>query len=216
MKVSPAPVPLSRSLVRNTNANTLNAEVGTRLGRLLTSVLRESHADVATQQLLVEDFIYNENPALSSVCGTNPNILALITTFATNKSFHSGIKAESFSNFLRKGQSVDDKTSSTIAADVARDFAFLMLTSSTPEIALDEWYTKHHAFLEPLFSAHTWLKPFLLQLSSLLLNELSKWRIWPSALIAFFDHFSDVYMTVYYLQNDKQSVALGLLAILVV
>jgi len=103
-----------------------------------------------------------------------------------------------------------------VVEKVAAEFAFMMLISSSPEIALDEWILHHKEVLDPIFAAHSiWLKPFLLQLSSLLLNELSKWRIWPSALIAFFDHFSDVIMVAYYFHNEEQSAAWGMLGILV-
>jgi len=103
-----------------------------------------------------------------------------------------------------------------VVEKVAAEFAFMMLISNSPEIALDEWILHHEEVLDPIFAAHSiWLKPLLLQLSSLLLNQLSRWRIWPSALIAFFDHFSDVIMVAYYFQKEEQSAALAMLGILV-
>jgi len=215
----------------------LTAEDGARLGRQLTRILRKSRtANIETQKLLIEDFLLNENSSLSSICTSTPFIRTLITTFATNKSFKGG---KSFSllgesrkshksrkshlpSFLVKKNDVVDKSdephiiTEEVVEKVAADFAFMMLTSTSPEIALDEWILHHKEVLDPIFAAHSiWLKPFLLQLSSLLLNQLSKWRIWPSALIAFFDHFSDVIMVAYYFRNEEQSAALAMLGILV-
>ena len=215
--------------VHNYEDNTpLTAEDGARLGRQLTLILNKSHTNIKTQKLLIEDFILNENRSLSSICTSTPFILTLITTFATNKSFKGG---KSFSllgkshlpTFLEKKNDSDDKSdepphiiTEVVVEKVAADFAFMMLTSTSPEIALDEWILHHKEVLDPIFAAHSiWLKPFLLQLSSLLLNQLSRWRIWPSALIAFFDHFSDVIMVAYYFQKEEQSAALAMLGILV-
>ena len=205
----------------------LTAEDGARLGRQLTRILRKSHTNIKTQKLLIEDFILNENRSLSSICTSTPCILTLITTFASNKSFKGGRMSFSFRqvshfpSFLVKKNDGDKSDEPHIITEevvekVAAEFAFMMLISSSPEIALDEWILHHKEVLDPIFAAHSiWLKPFLLQLSSLLLNQLSKWRIWPSALIAFFDHFSDVIMVAYYFRNEEQSAALAMLGILV-
>ena len=206
----------------------LTAEDGARLGRQLTRILRKSHtANIETQKLLIEDFLLNENSSLSSICTSTPLIRTLITTFATNKSFKGGksfslLGKSHFPSFLVKKNGGGDKSdephiiTEAVVEKVAAEFAFMMLISTSPEIALDEWIVHHKEVLDPIFAAHSiWLKPLLLQLSSLLLNELSRWRIWPSALIAFFDHFSDVIMVAYYVQNEEQSAALAMLGILV-